>query len=101
MICEVTKLGSADQVQVHKDSLLEIAQTLGRNDTLTGNTVIRKLHAKLIARIAIRLLPAQIRRLRAKGQPSSDASTCSCLTELIRSCVGVGRCYWDGGYHRR
>ncbi|KAI0657425.1 TBCD protein [Cubamyces menziesii] len=68
VICEVAKLGSAEQVQMHKDSFLQVAQALDRNDTLTGNTVIRKLHAKLIARVAIRLLPAQTRRLRAKGR---------------------------------
>ena len=68
VLCEVTKLGSAEQVQRLKDRLLQVAQILERNDSLMGNTVIRKLRTKLVARIAIRLLPGKIRRLHAKGQ---------------------------------
>ncbi len=68
VLCEVTKLGSAEQVQRLKDQLLQVAQSLEGNESLMGNTVIRKLRTKLVARVAIRLLPGKIRRLRAKGE---------------------------------
>ncbi|KAI9058356.1 TBCD protein [Trametes sanguinea] len=76
VICEVVKLGSAEQVQSHREPLLEIATVLEGNESLTNNTLIRKLRTKLIARVVIRLLPAKIRRLRAKGRAlTSDSST--------------------------
>ncbi|KAI0372156.1 TBCD protein [Pilatotrama ljubarskyi] len=68
VVCEVAKLGSAEQVQMQKASMLKIAQVLEGNQQLMGNTLIRKLRSKLIARIVIRLLPAKARRLRAKGR---------------------------------
>ncbi|KAI0754966.1 ARM repeat-containing protein [Daedaleopsis nitida] len=68
VICEITKLGSAEQVQGCREQLLEIAQTLERNQNLTKNTIIRKLRTKLVARVVIRLLPGKTRRLRAKGK---------------------------------
>ena len=68
VLCEVTKLGSAEHVQRVKDQLLQVAQILERNESLMGNTVIRKLRTKLVARVAIRLLPGKVRRLHAKGQ---------------------------------
>lgn len=68
VICEVMKLGAAEEVQAQKESLLQVTQTLGGNRTLVANTAIRKLRTKAIARIVIRLLPARIRRLHAKGE---------------------------------
>lgn len=66
VICEVMKLGAAEEVQAQKESLLQVAQTLAGNRTLVANTAIRKLRTKAIARIVIRLLPAKIRRLHVK-----------------------------------
>ncbi|KAI0720503.1 TBCD protein [Cerioporus squamosus] len=74
VLCEVTKLGSAEQVQRLKDQLLQVAQTLEGNESLMGNTVIRKLRTKLVARVAIRLLPGKVRRLRAKGRTLDGSS---------------------------
>ncbi|TFK86795.1 ARM repeat-containing protein [Polyporus arcularius HHB13444] len=74
VLCEVTKLGSAEQVQRLKDQLLQVAQSLEGNESLMGNTVIRKLRTKLVARVAIRLLPGKIRRLRAKGRTLDGSS---------------------------
>ena len=71
VLCEVTKLGSAEQVQRHKEGFLQFAQVLEGNQSLTGNTLIRQLRTKLVSRVAIRLLPAKIRRLRAKGTSSA------------------------------
>lgn len=68
VICEVMKLGAAEEVQAQKESLLQVAQTLAGNRTLVANTAIRKLRTKAIARIVIRLLPAKIRRLHVKGE---------------------------------
>ncbi|KAI0354961.1 TBCD protein [Trametes cingulata] len=68
VVCEVAKLGSAEQVQHQKASLLQLAQILEGNQQLMGNTLIRKLRTKLIARVVIRLLPAKTRRLRAKAR---------------------------------
>ncbi|PIL22540.1 hypothetical protein GSI_15229 [Ganoderma sinense ZZ0214-1] len=68
VLCEVTKLGSAEQVQTCKEQLLQVVTALGGNQSLMNNTVIRQLRTKLIARVAIRLLPGKTRRLRAKGQ---------------------------------
>lgn len=67
VLCEIAKLGSAELVQGCREQLLEIAQTLERNQHLVKNTIIRKLRTKLVARIVIRLLPGKTRRLRAKG----------------------------------
>ncbi|KAI8978670.1 TBCD protein [Trametes punicea] len=66
--CEVVKLGSSEQVQMNKGSLLEIARILEVSENFIGNTLVRKLRSKLIARVVIRLLPARTRRLRAKGR---------------------------------
>ena len=67
VLCEVTKLGSAEQVRDHQAQFLQFAEALEGSDSQMANTVIRKLRTKLIARIAIRLLPGRARRLRAKG----------------------------------
>ncbi|KAI0670789.1 TBCD protein [Trametes maxima] len=76
VLCEVTKLGAADQVQTYKESLLHVAEMLDHNQALMGNTIIRKLRTKLIERVVIRMLPAQTRRLRAKGRTlAADGST--------------------------
>ncbi|OSD07226.1 TBCD protein [Trametes coccinea BRFM310] len=75
VICEVVKLGSAEQVQLHRESLLYVTAALDGNESLTSNTLIRKLRTKLTARVVIRLLPAKTRRLRAKGRAlTSDSS---------------------------
>ncbi|RPD62432.1 ARM repeat-containing protein [Lentinus tigrinus ALCF2SS1-7] len=74
VLCEVTKLGSAEQVQILKDQLLQVVQILEGNESLMGNTVIRQLRTKLVARVAIRLLPGKIRRLRAKGRTLDGSS---------------------------
>lgn len=66
-LCEVTKLGSAEQVQAHKEMLSHVAQTVEGNDTMMSNTFVRKLRTKLIARVVVRLLPGKARRLRTKG----------------------------------
>ena len=71
VLCEITQLGLAEQVQTHKEQLLLVAQTLEDNKSLMGNTVVRQLRTKLIARVVIRLLPGKTRRLRAKGMFSS------------------------------
>ncbi|KAI1789614.1 ARM repeat-containing protein [Ganoderma leucocontextum] len=68
VLCEVTKLGSAEQVQTCKEQLLQVVSTLEGNQSLMNNTIIRQLRAKLIARVAIRLLPGKTRRRRAKGR---------------------------------
>ncbi|EJF63417.1 ARM repeat-containing protein [Dichomitus squalens LYAD-421 SS1] len=68
VLCEVAKLGSTDQVQTCKEKFLQAASTLQGNTSLMGNTLIRQLRIKLIARVVIRLLPARTRRLRAKGR---------------------------------
>ena len=67
VLCEVTKLCSAEQVQTCKEQLLQVVSALEGNQSLMGNTVIRQLRTKLIARIAIRSLPGKTRRFRAKG----------------------------------
>ncbi len=69
VICEVMKLGAAEEVQAQKEALLQVAHVLADNKTLVANTAIRKLRTKAIARIVIRHLPAKIRRLHAKGNP--------------------------------
>ncbi|KAI0761942.1 TBCD protein [Trametes elegans] len=68
VLCEVSKLGSAEQVQALKDVLLHLTRSLEDNPSLMNNTIIRKLRTKLIARVIIRALPAKTRRLRAKGR---------------------------------
>ncbi|KAL1950308.1 hypothetical protein VTO73DRAFT_5432 [Trametes versicolor] len=72
VICEVMKLGAAEEVQAQKEFLLQVTQTLAGNRTLVANTAIRKLRTKAIARIVIRLLPARIRRLHAKAVIEDD-----------------------------
>ena len=67
VLCEVVKLGSAEQIHSQKEQLLKVALILGENQSLMGNTLIRKFRTKLVSRIIIRLLPAKTRRLRAKG----------------------------------
>ena len=67
VLCEVSKLGSAEQILLHKAQLFQFAQTLEGNGSLMGNTIIRKFRTKLIARVVIRLLPSRTHRLRAKG----------------------------------
>ncbi len=73
VLCEVTKLGSAEQVQTCKEQLLQVVSALESNQSLMNNTIIRKLRTKLIARVAIRLLPGKTRRLRAKGACSAQS----------------------------
>ena len=67
VLCEVVKLGSAGQVQTHKEQLLHFCQTLAGSQSLMSNTLIRKFHTKLVSRVIIRLLPPKTRRLRVKG----------------------------------
>ncbi|KAH9922790.1 ARM repeat-containing protein [Epithele typhae] len=71
-LCEVTKLGSAEQVKDHRGLLLSFSGILESNESLMGNTIIRKFRTKLVSRTVIRLLPAKTRRLRAKGRALAD-----------------------------
>ena len=59
VLCQVAKMGSAEQVQSEGTPLLSLARILQENAKLSMNTVVRKFRTKLISRIAIRLLPAK------------------------------------------
>ncbi|KAI0632121.1 TBCD protein [Trametes polyzona] len=72
VVCEVTKLGLAEQIQSQRDPILRVTHVLEGNPSLMGNTIIRKLRTKIISRVVIRLLPARTRRLRAKGRALTD-----------------------------
>ncbi|KAF8655488.1 hypothetical protein AX16_003046 [Volvariella volvacea WC 439] len=74
-LCEVVKSGSVDQVAASTNTLFAIGSLLDSNEKLSFNTVIRKLRTKLVARIAIRSLPARIGINRRKGRTLSGVDT--------------------------
>ena len=71
VINEVVKNGPVDQVQLLKPRYLEIVDVVNETTILSGNTLIRKMRAKLMSRIAIRLLPAP--KIRRRGRILDDS----------------------------
>ncbi|OBZ71617.1 Tubulin-specific chaperone D [Grifola frondosa] len=50
VLCEVTKLGAAEQVKEHLPLFLQVTRSVNDNETLINNTIVRKLRTKLISR---------------------------------------------------
>jgi tubulin-specific chaperone D len=59
VLCEVAKSGPAEQIQKAAVELFAVAGTLEEVTTL-NNTAVRKYKTKLLARTALRMLPARL-----------------------------------------
>ncbi|KAL1722870.1 armadillo-type protein [Schizophyllum commune] len=70
VICEVVKSGPEQTIRKAAPQLLSLAEA----DLLTKNMLLRKYKTKLVARVALRLLPPRSRRrqLGAEGQVEED-----------------------------
>lgn len=73
-LCEVTKVGPAEQVQMHASGVLEITREVSTNENLLLNTLVRKLRSKLLSRTILRLLPVNVSRARRRGNRGSFLS---------------------------
>ncbi|KAL1728580.1 armadillo-type protein [Schizophyllum commune] len=71
VICEVVKSGPEQTIRKAAPQLLALAEA----DLLTKNMLLRKYKTKLVARVALRLLPPRSRRrqLGAEGQVEEEA----------------------------
>lgn len=65
-LCEVTKSGPPELIQEQLSLALDVGRSVDGIPSLVNNTVIRKFKTKIVARAALRLLPAK-RNLR-KGE---------------------------------
>ncbi|KAG6816305.1 hypothetical protein H0H87_007137 [Tephrocybe sp. NHM501043] len=80
VICEVIKSGSTKQIQEVSSSLSGISATIDMNQTLSGNTAVRRYKVKLLSRVAIRLLPGKSSFGHRKGRNltgETDEDRCS------------------------
>ncbi|KAJ7780620.1 TBCD protein [Mycena maculata] len=68
VLCEVTKSGPADLVQMNVARFFAIADAIEASPTLNSNTVVRKFKTKLVARIPLRILPPTSNATRRKGR---------------------------------
>lgn len=66
VINEIVKSGSVDQVLDLIPEYLEIIECLNEGSIFVTNTILRKLRAKLISRMAVRMLPPP--RVRKRGR---------------------------------
>jgi len=71
VINEVVKNGLADQVQVLEPTYLETIGIVNETTALSENTLLRKMRAKLMSRMVIRLLPTP--KIRRRGRILDDA----------------------------
>ncbi|KXN88249.1 Tubulin-specific chaperone D [Leucoagaricus sp. SymC.cos] len=72
VVNEILKNGSADQVQDLAPAYLDIVNAISETTTPSGNTLLRKMRAKLMSRMATRLLPAP--KFRRRGRVLDDSS---------------------------
>ncbi|KAJ3566930.1 hypothetical protein NP233_g6689 [Leucocoprinus birnbaumii] len=72
VINEIVKNGSTDQVLELEPVYLEIISAIDDTTSLSGNTLLRKLRAKLMSRMATRLLPAP--KVRRRGKLLDESS---------------------------
>ncbi|CCM03543.1 uncharacterized protein FIBRA_05677 [Fibroporia radiculosa] len=81
VLCEVVKSGSVEQVKTHLARLLQFFGAVTGNESLTRNTLVRKLTVKLISRAALRLLPATISAARSRVLTSSSVADLDAQTD--------------------
>jgi hypothetical protein len=91
-LCEVTKSGPPELIREHLSLALDVARSVGRIEHLVNNTLIRKLKTKIMARAALRLLPAKSNLRRRKG-----GEFFPCLTKYAYNKPGRALLPGDGG----
>ena len=68
VICEVVRSGPAEQIQVKVPQILNIGTKIDASAALASNAIIRKFKAKLVTRVALRLLPPKSKTGHNKGK---------------------------------
>lgn len=82
VINEIVKSGSVDRVVDLLPEYLDIVECLNEGSTFVTNTILRKLRAKLISRMAMRTLPPPRIRKRGRVLDGSFSATDDSETEI-------------------
>ncbi|KAF7797405.1 hypothetical protein EIP86_008600 [Pleurotus ostreatoroseus] len=67
VLSELTKTGSAAQIESNLSALLRLTNRVDKAEVLASCTLLRKYRIKLVSRILLRLLPARTKRARGKA----------------------------------
>ncbi|KAH7921320.1 ARM repeat-containing protein [Leucogyrophana mollusca] len=75
VLCDYFNLGSSEEAEEAMSSCLEISALIEQSKILSSNTLVRKYRTKLLSRIALRLVPAQVKNSRIKVRSLAGDNT--------------------------
>ncbi|KAH7912534.1 ARM repeat-containing protein [Hygrophoropsis aurantiaca] len=75
VLCDYVSLGSSEETETAIGEFLDISRLIEHSSVLSSNTLVRKYRTKLLSRIALRLIPAQVRNSRITVRSLSGGNT--------------------------